>query len=103
MSRPLRMLLAAALVASMPAWSVAPAAAQQSGIEFVAEGHGGDWDNGWRDDRRHWRHGRRDHWRHNRPGFNFSFGVPFPRVYYRHQRPRDCYREWDGSLYCRAY
>jgi len=105
MSRPLSYLLAAALTVSLPALSAAPAAAQapQSGIQLI----GGDWDDdrvtNWKNDRRYWRHGRR-HFRHERPGVSFSFGVPFPPVYgyYQPRRSRDCYREWDGSLYCRV-
>lgn len=107
MSRPLPYVLAAALAVSFPALSAAPVAAQsQSGMQLV--GHGGDWDNTWRtnwdNDNRRWgnrRHGRHDNFR---PGFSFSFGVPFPPVYTYYPRPsRDCYREWDGSLYCRTY
>jgi hypothetical protein len=106
MSRPLSLFLAAALAAGSLAMSVPSAVAQShAGIQLVGDSHR-DWDDGWatnwRDDRRYWRHDRR-HWRHERPGFSFNIGVPFPRVFYRHERPRDCYREWDGSLYCRAF
>ena len=112
MSRPIPYLLAAALAVSVPAFGVAPAVAQtQRGIEFIADGHGGDWndsrgrwDGGWDNTNSRWGHRnhRRDHFR---PGINFSFGVPFPRPYVYGYRPRsrDCYREWDGSVYCRAY
>ena len=106
MSRPLHILLAAALVATVPALSAAPAAAQSADIQLVDHGWGGDrdgWATNWKRD--NWRGGNRRHHRDRdfRPGFSFNFGVPFPRVYYRPERPRDCYREWDGRLYCRAY
>jgi hypothetical protein len=96
MSRPLSLLLAAAMAVSAPAFSAAPAAAQ--GVYFTAKS--GEWDND------NWRWGNRRHHRHDfRPGFSFSFGVPFPPVYsyYYPRRSRDCYREWDGRVYCRAY
>ena len=105
MSRPLPYILAAALALSFPALSAAPAAAQ--GIEFTAQS--GEWNGGWRNnwDNDNWRSGHRRHQRHRdfRPGFSFSFGVPFPPVYtyYHPRRSRDCYREWDGSVYCRTY
>ena len=106
MSRPLNILLAAALVATVPMLSAAPAVAQsESGIQLV-HSYGGDrdgWATNWKNN--NWRGGNRRHHRDRdfRPGFSFNFGVPFPRVYYRQERPRDCYREWDGSLYCRGY
>jgi hypothetical protein len=100
MSRPLHILLAGALVATLPTLAAAPAAAQsQPQIQLVDNGWNGGWDNdNWR-----FRHHHRRHYRSS-PSFSFSFGVPYyPRVYYRYERPRDCYREWDGSLYCRTY
>ena len=111
MVRPLSLLLASAIAVSVPALSVAPAAAEmQGGIQLIG-GHGGDWSDrrdGWRGgwDNDNWRWGHRRHHRDRdfRPGFSFSFGVPFPRYsYYQPRRSRDCYREWDGSVYCRAY
>ena len=99
MSRPLHLLLAAAMLTTVPALSVTPAAAQQAGIQFVHD----DWTPNWKNDRRYWHKSRR-HWRHERPGFSFSFGVPFPPRYsYYRPRPRDCFRDWDGSFVCRTY
>jgi hypothetical protein len=107
MSRPLPYLLAAALAVSLPALSTVPAAAQaQGGVQLIADGHGGDWNDGFRSND-NWRWGGRHHRRDNfRPGISFSFGVPLPQPFaYRYDRPRsrDCYREWDGRVYCRAY
>lgn len=103
MSRPLSLLLAAALAASTVAVSTIPTSAQTN--------RSGEWNNNtehWRGD---WNGDRR--WgnrRHQRPGFSvggpgfsFSFGAPPRYSYYRPRPARDCYREWDGSLYCRAY
>ncbi len=109
MSRPLTFLLAAAVAAGSIATSVAPAAAggaasvSQSGNIVLAE-------NGWRDDNewnRHddWRHHHRDHRRHHdnyQPGFSFNFGAPGFGFYVAPQRhARDCYRAWNGQVYCR--
>jgi hypothetical protein len=97
MSRPMSMLLAAAVAATSVAISVPSTASEPQGaIQLVGDSHGGDWNDSWRDTRRHWRH--------QRPGFSFEFGAPLPRVHYRHQRPRDCYRHpRDGSLTCRGW
>lgn len=106
MSRPLPYLLAAALAVSFPVLSAAPAAAHsQGGIQLVHGGGDNNWRANWDNDNRRWsnrRYGRHDNFR---PGFSFSFGVPFPPIhsYYEPRRSRDCYREWDGSLYCRTY
>jgi hypothetical protein len=100
MSRPLSLIMAGALVAGTVAMSAAPASA----IEFGVTARSGEWHNEqWRDWNDDWRW--RGHRSHFEPGFSFNIGVPFPtaRAYYRPYRERDCYREWDGSLYCRAY
>lgn len=95
MSRPLSFVLAAALAAST-AMTAAPAAAHDPGFGVTVRS--GEWNNGWDNDWR-WRQNR--HRGHVAPGFYFNFGVPFPhtRVYYRPNR--DCFRDWDGSRYCR--
>lgn len=101
MSRVLSLSLAAALVAST-ALTAVPASAGGAGFSVRSGEWGNDhWRGGWDGDRR-W--GRRHHHNQFAPGFSFSFGVPFPPVqaYYR-PRSRDCYREWDGTVYCRTY
>jgi len=105
MSRPLSLLLAAALAASTVAASTIPASAETN--------RSGEWNiEHWRGDidgSRDWRWGHRRHhhpgFAFGGPGFSFSIGVPYPPrySYYRPRPARDCYREWDGSLYCRAY
>jgi hypothetical protein len=98
MKRPLSLVLAAALVASTMAVSVAPAAAHFG----VTIGTGG-WDNDrWHDDGYRYRHHRRDNF--VAPGFSFNFGVPDqqPRAYYHHRRHhRDCFRNDYDELVCR--
>ena len=98
MKRPLSIALATALAVSTLAITV-PASA--GGIEFGVSNRSGEWHDGWRGDRG-WRHGHRRH--HFEPGFSFSFGTPFPHRYsYYRPRERDCFRDWDGALVCRAY
>ena len=99
MSRPLSLLLAAAMAVTPLALGTSAASAQSN---RSGEHHSRGWDDdGWR-----WGHNRRHHRGHyyGSPGFSFSFGVPFANTY-SYYRPyhRDCYRGWDGALYCRAY
>ena len=99
MSRPLSLLLAAAMAVTPLALGASAASAQSN---RSGEHYGRGWDDdGWR-----WGHSRRHHGGHfyGGPGFTFSFGVPFANTY-SYYRPyhRDCYRGWDGALYCRAY
>lgn len=100
MKRPLSILVAAALIAGSTAAGVAPASAIEFGISTRSgEWHNDRWDDNWRwNNHRHHRH------RDVGPHFSFSLGLPFPgpRAYYRPYRD-DCYRGWDGALYCRAY
>ena len=98
MSRPLSLLLAAVMAG--PLALGANAAFAQSNRNGEHYGRGWD-DDGWR-----WGHHRRHHRGHwGGPGIGFSFGVPFPSYRYSYYRPypRDCYRGWDGALYCRVY
>jgi len=98
MSRPLSLLLAAAMTV-MPL-ALATTASAQSNRSGEHYSRGWDDDNGWR-----WGHHRRHHnGYYGAPGFSFSFGVPFANTYsYYRPYQRDCYRGWDGALYCRAY
>ena len=99
MSRPLSVLLAA-LIAASPLSLATSAAFAQSNRGGEHYGRGWDDNDGWR-----WGHHRRHRGHWGGPGISFSFGVPFPSYRYSYYRPypRDCYRGWDGALYCRVY
>jgi hypothetical protein len=85
-----------------PAQAVSPAP-QVPQVDVTLTG-GGEWgDRRWQNDDWRWRHRYHSRYRHGDPGFSFHFG-PFPQFGVYFDRPRrDCYRTWDGRLYCRAY
>ena len=102
MSRPLSMLLAAAIAVSPVALGTTAA--------FAGDNRSGEWHSdrgGWDGDRRWGHHRRHDgaNFSFGAPGFSFSFGNPYPPrySYYRPRPARDCYQNWDGSVFCRAY
>lgn len=100
MSRPLSFVLAAALLASSMTLSAAPAAAHDFNM---VTSRSGEWNDNWRGGDRRWRPQRHSRFQgHFAPGFSLSFGVPVPYAYGDVPR-RDCRRDWDGRLYCRAY
>jgi hypothetical protein len=94
MSRPLTLLFAAALAVTPVALGATAASADNRSGEW----HGNN----------DWRWGHHHHYGAGfsvgAPGFAFSFGVPYePRYSYYRPYARDCYRGYDGALYCRAY
>lgn len=100
MSRLSSLLLAAAIAVTPLALGASAASAQSNRSGEHYSGRGWD-DDGWRWGHR--RHHNRGYW-NSGPGFSFSFGVPFANTYsYYRPYQRDCYRGWDGALYCRAY
>ena len=107
MPRAVSLLLAAALAAGSiattgpaAAMSPVPNAQPQAGIQLVG---GSEWsDRRWQNDDWRWRHRYHSRYRGD-PGFSFHFGLPFPQIYIETPRSRDCYRAWDGRLYCRTY
>lgn len=100
---------ATSIVAAMPANATTktPPQAGSDGLQLVGNWRsdgpvrgGRDWGGGWHNrwDNDGWRHRR--HHRHHRSHVDpFFFALPFafaPQPRYRH----DCYRGWDGRLYC---
>lgn len=101
MRRTLSLFIAGAMLASTMGFAPAQAASIQMPTS-VTQGSGDIVQVRDRDHRRyrHYdRHNYRDHYRHRRDVYPFYFGFPFafaPPYSYR-----DCYRAWNGRIYCR--
>ena len=119
MQRSLRGVLAAAAIVSLAALGSAPANSAQRMplalgespiVDVQFNGPHGDTHNAFREEHREgigrFSPYRRYHNR-NRHFRNFYFGFPFgfapPYYAYHRQRPRNCFRTWDGQLFCRVY
>jgi hypothetical protein len=107
MRRPVSILLAAALAAasamavsspSAAAPRLAPPAAAGTSVESgILKAH-----DPYRYQRRHHRR-QQSHYRRPPPFvFGFHFGPQYQYRYHR-QRQQDCFRTWDGRVYCRGY
>jgi hypothetical protein len=105
MRQPVSILIAAAMI-SVTALAIAPARATPVHMALpVAAGASAENEVVKVDHRyRQYRHQRRQHSyrRHQRPPFFFGFPFAFAPHYYQ-QQPyyRDCFRTFDGRVYCR--